>query len=81
MGENLVGVKLEVVDKPVVQKSQRGVLFGRVENGEWGWFKNGNEKTDWKYVGEIRNGVPDGQGTFNWSDGRKQVGDWKDDKK
>ena len=32
------------------------------------------------YVGEIKNGVPDGQGTFTWADGRKYVGEWKDGK-
>ena len=62
----------------VVDKSQRGVLFGRVENGVYGWFKNGNEKTDRKYMGEISNGVPNGQGTYTFSDGEKYVGEWKE---
>ena len=74
----LVGVEEEVADKPVVQKSQEGVLFRRYENGAWGWFKDGNEQTDSKYVGEIRNGVPDGQGTYTSPDGHKYVGEFKD---
>ena len=40
-------------------------------NDEWGWFKDGNENTDLKYVGEIRHGVPNGQGTYRHLDGYK----------
>jgi hypothetical protein len=25
-------------------------------NGEWGWYKSGDEKKDVKYIGEIENG-------------------------
>jgi len=68
-----------VDEKPVVviEKSQIGVLYERLEDGAWGWFKNGNEKTDRKYVGEIRNGVPDGQGTSTSRYGWKYEGEWK----
>ena len=76
--ENLVGVKQEVADKPVVQKSQEGVLFKRLENGEWGWFKKGNEKTDIKYVGEIKNNIPKGQGYLTTPKGSKYEGGFKD---
>ena len=31
-----------------------------------------------KYVGEFKEGVRHGQGTFTWSDGRKYVGEYKD---
>ena len=30
------------------------------------------------YIGEVSNGVPNGQGTFTWSDGSKYVGEFKD---
>ena len=68
--------------------SSQGVLFLRNVNGEPKWFKIGYEKiwvhlfwkviTDGKYVGQIENGEPSGQGTFTWSDGEKYVGEWKD---
>ena len=73
----LVGEEEEVADKPVVQKSQEGVLFWRYENGVMRWFKDGNEKTDEKYEGEIVNGVPNGQGTLTYPDGDQYVGEWK----
>ena len=43
-----------------------------------GWFKNGNERTDGKYVGEVINNVPNGQGDYFYSDGFKYSGNWID---
>ena len=56
-------------------------MYGRYVNGNWGWYKSGNEKKDEKYVGEIENGVPYGQGTYTYPDGRKYVGEFKDGKR
>jgi len=36
-------------------------------------FPNGE-----KYVGEVREGQPHGQGTFTWPNGEKYVGEWRD---
>lgn len=36
-------------------------------------FPNGE-----KYVGEVRGGQPNGQGTYTWANGAKYVGEWKD---
>ena len=74
--EKLVGGgKVEPV--VVVKKIQKGVLFRRKENGNWRWFKIGNENKEVKYIGEIENGEPNGQGTYTWSSGGKYVGEWK----
>ena len=62
----------------VVEKRQTGVLFRRWENRQWRWFRNGNKKKDRKYVGDIRNGGPNGQGTLIFPDGDKYVGKFKD---
>ena len=73
--EKLVGVKeVEVV----VEKKEKGVLYRNNRNGEWGWYKSGNEKEDGKYVGEIENGVPNGQETLTTTYGIKYEGEWKD---
>ena len=39
-------------------------------------FSNGEE-----YVGEFKDGHPNGQGTFTWADGMKYVGEFKGGKK
>ena len=48
--------------------SSQKVLFLRNENGEQKWFENGNEDSDGKYIGEIKNGEPNGQGTYTYPD-------------
>ena len=81
--EKLVGEKrVEVVveKKPIViiEKKGKGVLYYRKENGKYGWYKSSDLITDMgKYVGEIKNGQPNGQGTQTWKDGRMYVGSWK----
>ena len=68
--------------------NNQGVLFLRIKRGKSKWFKIGYEKiwvhlfwkviTDGKYVGQIENGEPNGQGTFTFHDGEKYVGEFKD---
>ena len=61
---------------------ETGVLFSRVVNGKWVWFKESNGNVlEGKYLGEIHNGKPYGQGTYTSPDGRKYVGIWRDDKR
>ena len=81
LNESLVGlvgklVGKRVVEKPVVvvEKLHQVVLFGREVNGKKKLFKDGHEKTNIKYVGEIRNGVPDGQRTGNGLDRELSLG-------
>ena len=61
--------------------SNQGVLFLGKVNGESEWLKNDDEDTDGKYLGEIRNGVPEGQGTLTSSNGEKYEGEWKEGEK
>ena len=49
-------------------------------NGKYGQYEDGDEKNDGKYVGEIKNGLPNGQGTYTSSNGEKYKGEWKDEK-
>jgi len=73
--------------EPVVEEEKREmvVLFLRKENGKQGWFWEGDENDDTKYVGEIEKGLPHGMGTITfgkgkWKGGKKYVGEWKDGK-
>ena len=63
-----------------------GILFYRLnysdsKYGEWGWYKDGDEKKNYKYVGEIKNGKPNGQGKWTLPNGNKYEGEWKDGEK
>ena len=73
----LVGCLSGVKDRVVEEKKEK-VLYGRLENDEWGWYEDGDEKKDLKYVGEIDNGGPNGQGTLFSPDGDKYAGEIKD---
>ena len=63
------------------QTEETSISFHREENGKYGWYENGDEYNDRKYVGEIENGKPNGQGTETSPDGEKYVGEWKDGEK
>ena len=59
------------------KKRQNGVLFFINRNRIVGWYEDGDEKKDGKYVGEIENRKPNGQGTHTYSNGEIYVGKWK----
>jgi len=59
-----------------------GVLFHHSKkDGIEGWYEDGDEKKDRKYVGDVTNGKPNGQGTETSPEGEKYEGEWKDGKK
>ena len=58
------GIKLKKVGQ------ETGVLYFKKVNGKYGWFKNGNDKKDWKYIGEIKNGKPNGTGVLSSTFGK-----------
>jgi len=64
-----------------VEKRQMGILFYRSKNGKWGWYKDGDDNKNDKYVGEIKNGKPNGQGKWTLPNGNKYEGEWKDGEK
>ena len=62
-------------------KKNYGVLYKSKRFGnKWGWYKTGNKEKDYKYVGEIKNGKPNGRGvsTSTFYPGKKMEGEWKD---
>ena len=78
--ENLVsGRKFE--NNFIEEKKHKGVLFLRSVNGEFRWYKEGDEVKDGKYEGTILNGIPINEGTLTWPDGEKYTGEWKDGRK
>jgi len=58
-----------------------GVLYYRRFNDkffEYKWYEYGDDQKYLKYVGEIKNGKPNGQGIFYYTKTRKYEGQWKD---
>jgi len=60
----LIILSLLILTFPLVAK-EAGVLYFKKDNGKYGWFENGNDKKDWKYIGEIKNGKPNGTGVLS----------------
>ena len=59
------------------KKRQNGVLFFINRNRMVGWYEDGDEEKDGKYVGEIEYMKPNRQGTHTYSNGEIYVGKWK----
>ena len=66
------------------KKEGRGVLYFGFRSGEKGYYdekwqgvKNKDNYNINKFEGEFKDGEPNGQGTYTWSDGKKYVGEWK----
>jgi len=64
----LILLSLLILTSPLVAQ-ETGVLYFKV-NGKFGWFENGNDKKDWKYIGEIKNGKPNGIGVLSSTFGK-----------
>ncbi len=51
-----------------------------MESSPASWKTQNNLESDFAYVGEVKNGVPNGQGSWASLDGHKYFGEWKDSK-
>ena len=81
----LILISILLLSSPVFGE-ETGVLFLREVNDNWGWFEDGNEDEDAKYIGEFKDGFfedrqPNGQGTITYPNGNKYVGRLKDGEK
>ena len=80
----LVGklVEIEKNEQSLVVNDRRkeGILFYRKKNNKWGWFEDGDVGNDSKFVGEIKNELPNGKGSVSYHDGRKYDGEFKSGK-
>ena len=65
----LILLSLLILTFPLVAQ-ETGVLYFKKVNGKFGWFENGNDKKDWKYIGEIKNGKPNGIGVLSSTFGK-----------
>ena len=65
----LILLSLLILTFPLVAQ-ETGVLYFKKVNGKYGWFENGNDKKDWKYIGEIKNRKPNGTGVLSSTFGK-----------
>jgi hypothetical protein len=61
----------------IFEMKKEGILFYTSSNGSLGWYETGVEGKSRKYVGQIKDGKPHGQGTSTWGDRTMYVGEWK----
>ena len=71
----MVGLSWEV---NAVETLYRDTPYKKFVAGGKRWLPNGDEKTQAKYIGEVKNGIPDGRGTLTDIDGNKYVGEFTD---
>ena len=74
--ESILG-KVKGKFKAKGKKRHKGGLFFINRNRIVRWYENGDEEKDGKYVGEIENMEPNGQGTHAYSNGEIYVGKGK----
>ena len=55
-----------------------GILFCKRSNDTQKQNPEGNEESDEKYVGEIKNGLPSGKGISTYPEWGKYIGQWKE---
>ena len=65
----LILLSLLILSLPLLAQ-ETGALYFKKVNGKYGWFENGNDKKDWKYIGEIKNGKPNGIGVLSSTFGK-----------
>ena len=74
---NIIG---KYVNGLKVEKRRNVVFFEREVDGVLGWYENGDEREDTKFIGEFKNGKYSGKGTFLWGkgsfEGEKYVGEF-----
>ena len=79
MKQTLILLSLLLLTSPLFGQSQEtNVLYRWKTSSGFQWKTFGNGEVKPKYVGEITNGEPDGNGTLTYSNGDKYEGEWKD---
>jgi len=73
----LIILSILLLSSPVIGQ-ETGVLFFSFENGEFVYSEEGDDDNDGKYVGEFKDGKPNGQGTITLPNGEKYKGGFKD---
>ena len=75
----IIILSIILLSSPLFGQSQEtNVLYRWKTSSGFQWKTFGNGEVKPKYVGEITNGEPDGNGTLTYSNVDKYEGEWKD---
>ena len=74
----LILISILLLSSPVIGNNHKGeTLYGWGNTLPYVWKGFGDKETHPKYEGDVENGVPNGEGTFTYSDGNKGVGEFR----
>ena len=77
----LILISILLLSSPVIGNNHKGeTLYLWETSSGLVWKSVGSEKLQPKYEGQVENGIPNGQGTITYPDGRKYVGEYKNGK-
>jgi hypothetical protein len=72
-------ISILLLSSPVIGDNHKGGTLYRWETSSGDVWKGfGDKETHSVYKGDVKNGVPNGQGTETYPDGDKYVGEYKD---
>ena len=75
----LIILSILLLSSPVIGDNHKGeTLYGWGEYPDYVWKGVGEKGTHHVYKGEVENGVPNGQGTFTFTAGKKWVGEFRE---
>ena len=79
----LILLSILLLSSPVIGDNHKGETLYRWETSSGGevWKGFGYNETHLKYIGEVKNGKPNGLGSLTYPDGSKYVGEYKDGKR
>ena len=82
----LIILSILLLSSPVIGDNHKGETLyawdiSSTRSPEYVWRGFGEEETHPKYIGDVKNGKPNGLGIFIHPYGYKYVGEWKDGKK
>jgi len=74
----LIILSILLLSSPVIGDNHKGeTLYKWRTSSGIKWKDFGDKDTHPMYVGEVENGIPNGQGVFTYPDGRKYVGEFR----
>ena len=75
----LILISILLLSSPVIGDNHKGETLYRWETSSSGkvWKGFGYNETHLKYIGEVKNGKPNGLGVLFYTKGVKYIGEWK----